>query len=155
MRNGILVAPLQSFTSPRSNAEQSSGGDCCAFTMNSPRLMLAALGACALTACAAPAATPPAASAAGSILERSSPAAGATLAAPLNTLILEFNPPARLDEVLVTGPDGKMPMMVTAAGEQRRYSLPLAALGPGAYSVSWRASAGMQEYRGDFAFTVK
>lgn len=123
------------------------------------RSTLAALAVSTLAACTSqPGVSPvaaPAAVAASSILQRSTPAAGATVVRPVNALILDFGPPARLNEVIVTGPDGAMPMMISAVGEQARYSVPLPALGPGAYSVSWRASVGAEEFRGDFAFTVK
>jgi hypothetical protein len=46
-------------------------------------------------------------------------------------------------------------MMVTAAGEQARYSLPLPALGKGNYSVDWSATAAGRQDRGTFSFTVK
>ena len=91
----------------------------------------------------------------GSPLASSSPTAGSTAAAPVNALKLHFNPPARLDEVTVRGPDGLMPMMVTAVGEVANYSLPLAGLGPGAYIVNWKAWSGGREYQGSFSFTVK
>lgn len=48
-----------------------------------------------------------------------------------------------------------MPMMVHAAGELSYYSVPLSGLGPGAYTVSWRATAHGREYRGAFGFIVK
>lgn len=111
------------------------------------------LGACAAQPAAAPAA--PAATQAGSMLHSSSPAAGATVQGPLNSLVLHFQPPARLDELLVDGPDGTMPMMISAAGDQADYTIPLPALGPGAYTVSWRATSAGEEQRGSFAFTVK
>ena len=91
----------------------------------------------------------------GSILEMSIPAAGSTVQGPVDELILHFNPPARLDEVTVTGPEGAMPMMVTSVGEVQDYSLPLPALGAGAYSVAWRATAQGHAYQGSFAFTVR
>lgn len=90
-----------------------------------------------------------------SILVSSQPAAGSTVSGPVNELILHFNPPARLDEVTVTGPDGTMPMMITAVGETSRYSLPLSGLGAGAHTVNWRATAQAREYRGSFSFTVR
>lgn len=111
------------------------------------------LGACAAQPAAAPAA--PAAAPAGSILQSSNPAPGATVQGPLNSLVLHFQPPARLDELLVAGPDGTMPMMISAAGEQAHYTIPLPALGPGVYNVSWRATSAGQQQRGNFAFTVK
>lgn len=90
-----------------------------------------------------------------SILVSSRPAAGSTVSAPVNELKLHFNPPARLDEVTVTGPEGTMPTMVTAVGEVADYSIPLAGLGPGAYSVAWKATSRGRAYSGAFSFTVK
>lgn len=90
-----------------------------------------------------------------SVLVSSSPAAHSTVSATVDELILRFNPPTRLDEVTVSGPEGLMPMMVTAAGESDRYSLPLLGLGPGAYAVTWRATSHGTTYRGSFSFTVK
>jgi methionine-rich copper-binding protein CopC len=90
-----------------------------------------------------------------SILVNSQPAAGSSVAAPVDQLILHFNPPARVDEVTVAGPDGLMPMMVTSVGEARDYSLPVHGLGPGSYTVSWRATTQGREYRGTFQFTVR
>lgn len=125
--------------------------------MRLSRLMLALPALALVAGCAAQHA--PAAEAvalpAATILARSIPAAGASVAAPVNALVLEFNPPALLNEVVVTGPDGAMPMMLSPAGEQKHYELPLAGLGTGTYRVTWRASAGAEQYRGDFAFTVK
>lgn len=93
--------------------------------------------------------------AARSVLESSAPAAGSSVKGPLNSLELRFNPPMRLTEVIVTGPDGTMPMMVTAVGEVRDYSLPLAGLGAGKHMVSWKALAAGQRYQGGFEFTVR
>ena len=93
--------------------------------------------------------------AANSILAWSKPAAGSTVSAPINELVLHFSPPARLGEVTVTGPEGAMPMMVTAVGEVEHYSLPLPGLGPGRYSVDWRATAGGVEHHGSFVFQVR
>ena len=111
-----------------------------------------------LASCAqAPAATPPPAASATSqsILAWSTPAAGSIVSGPVNALVLHFSLPARLGEVTVTGPDGAMPMMVTAVGEVEHYSLPLSDLGPGRYTVDWRASAGDRDYRDSFGFTVR
>jgi methionine-rich copper-binding protein CopC len=104
-------------------------------------------------ACTAPPA--PAARAAGSVLEQSAPAAGETVAGPVDDLRLRFARPVRLDEVIVEGPAGSMPMMVHAAGEVRDYSLPLPGLDPGVYTVRWRATAGGREERGTFSFVVR
>lgn len=89
-----------------------------------------------------------------SILAWSRPAAGTTVAAPVNELVFHFTPPARLGEVTVTGPEGAMPMMVTAVGEVEHYSLPLSAA-PGAYTVAWRATRQGRDYQGSFGFTVR
>lgn len=125
-----------------------------------PTILGAAIAACAAAvgACAAkPITTPePAAQqASASILASSSPAAGATVQGPVNTLELHFNPPARLDEVTVSGPDGLMPMMVHAVGEVAHYSLPLSGLDAGTYTVNWKASRAGETHQGSFAFTVK
>ena len=90
-----------------------------------------------------------------SILAASKPAAGSTVRAPVDELVLHFTPPARLEEVTVTGPAGAMPMMVSAVGEVEHYSLPLSGLGPGRYEVAWRASRGGAQHRGSFGFAVE
>ena len=93
---------------------------------------------------------------ANSILARSSPANGASVAGPVRRIDLDFNPPARLVEVTVTGPAGMMPMMVSAVGEVAHYELPLSSdLGPGAYRVDWKASIAGAPYQGSFVFTVR
>ena len=108
-----------------------------------------------LGACAAPPPAAPAVSA-QSILHRSTPADGATVHGPVNSLELHFSPPARLVELTVSGSDGlTMPVMVTAVGEVARYSIPLSGLGPGAYTVDWRASSAGAEHRGAIRFTVR
>ena len=127
---------------------------------NSPTIAL--LPTVLLAACSPPNGQPGAASAVAetapaaeaAILIRSSPSAGSTVRAPVDELKLEFDPPARLGEVIVTGPGGAMPMMISAIGEVRSYSLPLDGLGPGSYKVDWRASAQGRDYRGEFTFTV-
>ena len=89
------------------------------------------------------------------ILTWSRPAAGSTVSAPVNELVFHFSPPARLGEVTVTGPEGAMPMMVTAVGEVEHYSLPLSGLGPGRYTVDWRATLRGVDHRGSFGFEVR
>ena len=102
------------------------------------------------------AAVPPKVAATGvPLLAGSSPANGAVVSASPGNLVLDFSPPARLLEVTIAGPGGQMPMMVTASGDNARYSLPLPALGLGTYSVDWRATAAGREDRGTFSFTVK
>jgi len=90
-----------------------------------------------------------------SILTGSTPAAGSVVARPVERLVLRFSPPARLSEVTVTGPNGMMPMMVTAVGEVPSYTLPLSGLVAGAYTVTWRASVQGQAHQGSFGFTVR
>ena len=123
------------------------------------RLMILTItaGGALLAGCAAQslATTPAASRSPVSILAGSTPAPGSTVRGPVEELRLRFNPPARLDEVTVTGSQGTMPMMVHAAGEVADYSLPIAGLEAGSYTVNWRASARGETYRGSFAFTVR
>jgi methionine-rich copper-binding protein CopC len=90
-----------------------------------------------------------------SILKSSRPAAGSTVAASLDSLELHFDPPARLDEVMIDGAGGTMPMMVHSVGEVADYSIPLPDLDAGRYNVNWRATVRGRQYRGAFAFTVQ
>ena len=91
----------------------------------------------------------------GTLLVRSVPAEGAIVRAP-QTLSLTFRAPVRLAEVAIAGPSGEMPMMVTAAGEQTSYSIPLPDLEPGHHDVRWRALArGEVSYEGRLSFTVR
>ena len=112
-------------------------------------------GMMSATGCVAPSAAAPVADSSAAILASSRPAAGSTVSAPVDELVLHFVRPARLDEVTLSGPQGTMPMMLSPAGEVQDYSLPVSALDRGAYSVSWRATAAGQEYRGSFGFTVR
>ena len=114
-----------------------------------------AAGMMSVTGCVAPSAAAPAAESSASILASSRPTAGSTVTGPVDELVLHFDRPARLDEVTVSGPHGVLPMMLSPAGEVRDYSLPVSELDRGAYSVSWRATAAGQEYRGSFGFTVR
>jgi methionine-rich copper-binding protein CopC len=70
------------------------------------------------------------------------------------SLKLHFDPPARLDQVIVTGPQGSMPMMVEAVGEVADYDLPLSGMSPGAYTVEWKAISRGKDYSGQFRFKV-
>lgn len=83
------------------------------------------------------------------------PAAGSTVTGPINQLELNFNRPVQLSEVTVTGPDGTMPMMLSPAGAQSHFAVPVPGLTAGAYSVSWKAIVDGQAKTGSFAFTVK
>jgi methionine-rich copper-binding protein CopC len=115
-------------------------------------------GGALLCGCAAQDSAPPSSAApqaVQSILASSSPTAGSTVRAPVEELQLHFSPPARLDEVTVTGPGGTMPTMIHAVGEVADYSIPLSGLGPGVYTVNWRATSRGNEYRGSFGFTAK
>jgi methionine-rich copper-binding protein CopC len=111
----------------------------------------ATVGSCT----ARPLSAPANAQRAESILVSSRPAAGSTVQGPVDALDLHFNPPARLDEIAVNGPDGLMPVKVTAVGEVADYSVPLAGLGRGTYVVNWRATSSGRNYQGNFQFTVK
>jgi methionine-rich copper-binding protein CopC len=96
------------------------------------------------------------ASAAPSLLANSDPAAGAVVEGPVENLELHFSRPARLREVTITAPDGTlMPMMVTAIGETRHYSLPLTGLSRGRHIVRWKAGRGGQDHEGEFDFEVR
>lgn len=117
-------------------------------------MMIAALGALANCAQDRPS-TSANASPTRSVLASSTPAAGSTVKGPLDALSLRFDPAARLTELTVAGPDGTMPMMITAVGETRDYSVPLPGLGAGNYSANWKASVGGQSRQGSFAFTVR
>ena len=91
----------------------------------------------------------------GAMLVGSVPGDGATVRAP-QSLSLTFRAPVRLVEVTVTGPTGEMPMMVTAAGEQASYAIPLPDLEPGRHEVTWRALAqGGVSHEGRLSFTVR
>ncbi len=114
-------------------------------------ILLAALSSCA----APPAAQPLVQTAETSILQRSTPSNGSSVAGPVNQLTLHFAPPARLTEVTIDGPDGLSPMMITAVGETADYSVPLSGLGPGAYRANWKATAAGVAYSGVIVFTVR
>lgn len=108
-----------------------------------------------LAACAAAPAPSPVAAEAGSLLLRSTPADGATVRGPVERIDLQFARPARLIELMVDGPEGQSPMMITAAGETVSYSVPTGGLGAGSYRVLWRASAANESDEGTIAFTVR
>ena len=89
------------------------------------------------------------------MLVRSAPADGARVSAPAS-LSLTFREPVRLVEVVVAGPSGEMPMMITAAGEQTSYSIPLPDLEPGPHEVRWRVLAnGGVSHEGRLSFTIR
>ena len=116
-------------------------------------------GGCSAERDAAPqgAGSQPAATASASILSSSDPANGAKLRGAPTSLVLNFATPVRLAEVTVTGADGQiMPMMVSSAGANRRYELPLDGLENGTHSVRWRAidEAGVT-HEGAIGFEVR
>ena len=117
---------------------------------------LATMAACAQRGASEPSnADSTSASPQASILKASTPANGAALSSSPANLVLVFARPVRLAEVMVEGSDGsQMPMMVSAAGENERYALPLHELAAGSYTVSWRALSGGEEHRGAIHFTI-
>lgn len=119
-----------------------------------PALLLLALAGCSATS-PAPEAAPPASAAATGLTVTSTPAAGSTVAGPVNSLMLHFSAPVALGEVTVAGPDGLMPMMLSSAGLQAHYEIPLPGLGAGSYTVNWKAMHAGAERSGSFAFTVR
>jgi len=46
-------------------------------------------------------------------------------------------------------------MMIHSVGETADYSIPLPELGPGSYTVKWRATTQGKAYQGSVPFTVK
>jgi methionine-rich copper-binding protein CopC len=115
---------------------------------------VSAVGA-GLVACSG-SAPPPSLPRQASILQRSSPAEGSVARAPVDSIKLEFAPPARLMEVTVTGGDQlTTPMMVTSSAETHRYEVPLPSLQPGAYSVAWRATVAGSAHQGVIRFSVR
>jgi len=90
-----------------------------------------------------------------SILANSNPSDGSTVREPVEAVELHFDPPARLDELIVSGPDGDMPSAIHAVGEVPDYSIPLSDLRSGVYTVTWRATARGREYNGRFGFAVR
>ena len=118
-------------------------------------LAIAALALAPASGCAASSPAAPATQPSSSILASSSPAPGSTVGDSLESLKLHFDPPARLDEVKITSPDGTMPMMVHAVGEVADYDLPLPSLKPGSYTVEWKATSNGSEHEGQFGFTTR
>jgi copper resistance protein C len=94
-------------------------------------------------------------------LEKATPAAGATVASP-SEIRLTFSEAVepRFSGVTLTGPGGaKAPLGApkVEGNDQRVLIAPIAkALGPGAYTVHWRAvSVDTHHTQGTFQFTVK
>ena len=117
--------------------------------------LFALCAGCSVTSAEAGATSPPTASASASILQMSVPAAGSTVKGPVSDLELHFNPAALLNEVMVAGPQGAMPMMITSVGEAQHYSIPLPDLENGSYTVTWRANSGGKPHEGTFSFKVE
>lgn len=91
------------------------------------------------------------------LLVESDPASGAVLAQPPQAVMLLFSQPVRLVEVLVTGPDGLgSPIMITSAGLQTRYVIPVSDIETGTYRVSWRSiDVTRQARQGALSFMVR
>jgi methionine-rich copper-binding protein CopC len=119
-------------------------------------LILPALALLIVSGCAAESSTAPRPQASDqTVLAGSDPANGSTVAGPVDQLKLRFSVPSRLLEVTVEGPEGLMPMMITAAAETTFYSIPLPGLGAGAYRVNWKASVSGRINTGTIAFQVR
>jgi hypothetical protein len=58
-------------------------------------------------------------------------------------------------EVIVNGPGGAMPVMITPAGETEAYSIPVSDLGTGFNSVRSRATSAGRELSGSYSFKEK
>jgi len=91
-----------------------------------------------------------------SLLENSIPPDGARLSASPENLVLNFRSPVRLQEVTVLGSDGQtVPMMITAAGSVRSFSIPMPDLEPGSYTVRWRATGDTgTSHEGSLGFVI-
>ena len=110
----------------------------------------------ALSACAAESSNAPKnQTSQATVLARSTPANGSSVAGPVNNLQLNYARPVRLLEVTLDGPDGLSPMMITAPAETTDYQIPLPGLTGGKYRVNWRASAVGRSYDGVLNFTVR
>lgn len=94
---------------------------------------------------------------ADALLTRSVPAHGAVVSKALPNVMLLFSEPVRLTEFLITGTDGlSSPGMVTSAGLQTRYLVPVSVLETDTYTVSWRAlKADNRVMEGTLTFTVR
>ena len=106
---------------------------------------------------AASAALAVAAAHAHTALRSSSPAEGASAAAPVKEIVLEFGSDVRLTAVTLTAADGaKRAVSEVPAAIAARFALPVRdELGPGAYVVTWRAIGGdTHVVAGEIHFTV-
>ncbi len=93
----------------------------------------------------------------GDMLAASSPANNATLKSAPKTLSLTFMHPVMLQTVAITGPKDqpvratfRRPQAPTAA-----YAIALPPLAAGAYHVTWSASGGGHDMKGELHFTVQ
>jgi methionine-rich copper-binding protein CopC len=91
----------------------------------------------------------------GATIISSTPSDGAAVSRDLEHLELRYSQPVRLTEVVLLGPSGTMPMMVTAAGEQTSYAIPLSGLEPGAHQLKWSATHGDEALNGIVRFRVR
>lgn len=119
-------------------------------------ILAAMLSACAQNSHSGSGTAEPAAIEESLSVESSRPVANSTVTGPVNAIELHFSRPARLIELTLTGPDGSvMPTMVTSAGEQQHYNVPVSVEDRGSYRVAWRANAAGTQSSGSFAFTVR
>lgn len=111
------------------------------------------------TSAAGPDTAEPRPSVAGSssLLESSIPANGSTLSRSPENMVFMFSRPVRLSEVTITSRGGTtIPTMVTAAGDLKRFSIPLPPLEPDVYTVRWRAlDRAAQPHEGSIGFTIR
>jgi copper resistance protein C len=90
-------------------------------------------------------------------LQGSSPAAGAHLAEPPNTLTLTFNEAAQVAVLKLSGGGKEIPIPVNkSAKASPSFTFPLPALAPGSYTVQWTAVAADDGHvtKGSFVFSI-
>jgi methionine-rich copper-binding protein CopC len=92
-------------------------------------------------------------------LQRATPADQAVISAETELLELTFKAPIRLTRVTLAQSGGAtrdLDLSGAAAGFTTQYALPLGALSPGGYSVTWRGlSDDGHAMQGDLSFSVK
>lgn len=117
------------------------------------RLLLLALALALLTLLGAAEATPP-----HLRLERSQPAADATVEGPVDEIRLFFSqaPELAVSRISLSWADGEIPLGDLAAGDDNSIRADvLEMLVPAVYTVSWRTSSGDgHPIRGTFEFTL-
>ena len=92
-----------------------------------------------------------------SVLRRSSPAEGATLAQVPSEVRLTFNDAVepRFSTIDVRGPDGRLVSGAVRADKQNEIAVGIASGSPGRYDVHWRVmSVDAHKVQGQFQFRV-